>query len=901
MQARHNPIHRLLDPDYHESFDLYAPVKADFYERISSKLPEGWEIKRRSICFYCGPARHIIPEQGWKIHISATRANACEILDRVGSILFAAGDSGFKFVVDVPTLFLVNGKSWPRGGSGKFITIYPRNKDRFRELIEQLHAATREFCGPYILSDHRYKDSQVVFYRYGGMRLRESLDVTGEKTPVLLRPDGTEVPDCRMAFPATPAWAEILLPIPHQCEVSEDAYSLREGRFQIEGVINFSSAGGVYRGTDRRTGSRVIVKEARPCIEMGDGQDAVALLKKEYRLLTLLADTSIAPQPVDLFQEETHWFLAEEYINGVSLHTHSALHNILLRTRPVTLDFHVWYETFRDLALRLIDIVRTLHRRNVVFSDLSPNNLLVTDEHHLIKLIDFEGAYQLGVDEPSGTYTPGFVSQRRLEGAVAGLEDDYYSLGAVLMAYLLPVNGLFHLKPEAKEEFMASIQCDAQLPKSVAEMILALMEKNPTRRPAPARLAEMLPANCAGEGKPQKQSPTIDYACVLSAILQHILQSATYSRHDRLFPADPKLFATNPLSLAYGACGIVYAVKRITGSVPHQLIDWILAHEINRETYAPGLYMGMSGIAWVLLETGERKEAERVFELTFEHRLLDRSFDLFYGLAGWGLTSLRFFLATGDEVYLQKAVNCGARLLEEGVGGRPCKIWEQQGDRPLGLAHGASGVALYLLYLYLTTREERFLAGGMEALASDVAAGKVTLDGGLSWGAAVQSQDTVYPYWRHGSAGIGAAVLRYNKVLQDDTYCRVLDQVFIDTDRKYAVLPGRFMGLAGIGDFLIDAWAFTGKQAYLDSAQNVAEAVLKFSVNRNGTAFPGDFLSRLCCDYGTGSAGIALFLNRLHSKAAPDFLLDDLLGLCEPQQTKGKCLDPQEMFSGAVA
>ena len=574
MRTRHNPIYRLLNRDYHETFDLYTARQNDFHDMVSEQLPTGWEIKRNGIWFHCGNAKNVVPEQGWKIHISAARANAREVLGRVISVLFAAGDSNFKFALDLPTLFLLNGKNWPRGGSGKFITIYPAN-GRFLELIEQLHLATREFRGPYILSDHCYKDSHSVFFRYGGMKLREVLDVRGERTPMLVGPDGTQVPDRRAAYPATPAWVEPILNMPEQSAGVEDSYSLREGRYQIEGVIDFSNAGGVYRAIDRHSGNNVIIKEARPGIETSDNNDAIALLKKEHRFLTLLADTGIAPQPVELFQEGTHWFLAQEYVKGLSLGAHSATRNVLLRTRPSQDDFQSWYGTFRQIALRLIESVRILHSRNIVFSDLSPNNVIVTEANEL-KLIDFEGAYQSGVDQPSAVYTPGFVSQHRLEGAVAGFEDDFYSLGAVLMAYLMPVNGLFHLKPEAKKDFISSIERDARLPQSAAQMVLALMERGETDLGTAANLSSAFPPE--GAAAPElTPEPAQEYSKVLDGIIQHTFQIATFDRTDRLFPADPKLFATNPLSLAYGACGVAYAVKKVTDRVPQPITDWILA------------------------------------------------------------------------------------------------------------------------------------------------------------------------------------------------------------------------------------------------------------------------------------------------------------------------------------
>ncbi|HEY2169457.1 MAG TPA: class III lanthionine synthetase LanKC [Candidatus Angelobacter sp.] len=899
MRSKHNSIYRLLDTSYHENFDVYSPSKADFHDLISSKLPHGWEMGRHQIWFHCGPAGSILPEQGWKIHVSAPRANAKEILRRVSSILFAAGNSHFKFALDSNILSLLNSKNWPRASSGKFITIYPKDNRHFLELIEELYMATREFRGPYILSDHRYKDSHAVFYRYGGMRLCQTLDITGEKIPVLFTPDGDEVPDTRAAYPATPTWAEAILPDEEFCETSECSNCLHNGRFRVESVIDFSNAGGIYRGIDQQTCASVIIKEARPFIEMPDNNDAVGLLKKEYRLLSVLADTGIAPQPIELFEEQTHWFLVEERVNGVPLSADSAAHNILLRTRPAENDFEEWYQKFRQLALRLVEIMRILHSRNIVFADLSTNNLIVTDGTRDLKLIDFEGAFELGIDQPASIYTPGFVSQKRVKGAAPSIEDDYYSLGAVLMAYLMPVNGFFHLKPQAKEEFIRSILRDAHLPAAAGEMILGLMDPQSEDSGSLTRIAETLPPVCSAPAPEQPAGPAEDYSQMLEDIVQHMLKAATYTRSDRLFPADPKIFTTNPLSLAYGATGIAYAIKKITGTVPKEISDWILKQRVASESYTPGLYVGLSGIAWALLEMGECEHAEKLFRLTFGHRLLDRFHDLFYGSAGWGMANLRFYLATADELYLDNAVRCGDRLLGDSCMSRSQNISEAV-NRPLGLGHGDSGVALYLLYLHLATNERRFLAKGRELLDAELAAGIETKDGGLSWGMTSNSQNIVFPYWRYGSAGIGTAVLRYNRVLGDGAYGETLEKIFIDTDRKYAVFPGRFKGLGGLGDFLLDAWIFTGEQKYRDGAHKVGQGLMKFSVNRGGTAFPGDSLSRLSCDYGTGSAGIALFLNRLMGKQDPDFLLDDLLGLTG-EDKQNAIASPSQQVSEQVA
>ena len=66
-------------------------------------------------------------------------------------------------------LTAINGKRWPRGGSGKFITAYPRSVEDFRQVIADLHAALSGYAGPSVLTDRRYRDSRVLHYRYGGI------------------------------------------------------------------------------------------------------------------------------------------------------------------------------------------------------------------------------------------------------------------------------------------------------------------------------------------------------------------------------------------------------------------------------------------------------------------------------------------------------------------------------------------------------------------------------------------------------------------------------------------------------------------------------------------------------------------------------------------------------------
>lgn len=86
------------------------------------------------------------------------------------------------------------------------------------------------------------------------------------------------------------------------------------------------------------------------------------------------------------------------------------------------------------------------------------------------------------------------------------------------------------------------------------------------------------------------------------------------------------------------------------------------------------------------------------------------------------------------------------------------------------------------------------------------------------------------------------------------------------------------MGLAGLGEFLIDAYVLTKDVKHLNSAHSVASGLKRFEIrSEKGVAFPGDGLARISCDYATGISGIIMFLDRLVSGRPADFMLDELL------------------------
>ena len=119
-----SPMDTLLDDEFYESLDLYEPKARGFQEVAARHIPPKWTTSRKGIWCMCRPDDVRLPEQGWKIHVSSTPNDAAAVLS-IATRLFVRQGTAFKFAIDEFILSLQNGKSWSRGGSGKFITGYP--------------------------------------------------------------------------------------------------------------------------------------------------------------------------------------------------------------------------------------------------------------------------------------------------------------------------------------------------------------------------------------------------------------------------------------------------------------------------------------------------------------------------------------------------------------------------------------------------------------------------------------------------------------------------------------------------------------------------------------------------------------------------------------------------------
>ncbi|MFJ4654540.1 class III lanthionine synthetase LanKC [Nocardia sp. NPDC088792] len=860
-------------------------------------MPASWRLRRSGLWLVAEPPDSDIPPQGWKLHVSACAERSVEVLRAVLPVL-RDRTAVHKFLLDSACVSQTTGKLWPRGSSGKFITVYPSDDTEFMALSRELTAALDGFDGPYILSDKRCPGSRVVYYRYGGFASIPSLRSDGIQQLNVVTPGGVLVADDRLPYWHVPEWASD----PFETKDSPDGDLLLGGRFTVEEAITFSNRGGVYRGTDRETGVPVIIKEARPYVRMSrGGVDAIDVLAREHRLLTRLADTGYFPRPLAFVREWEHAFLVESVIDGDKLSTDSISANPLITLEPDGEATRAYFLRMRSLWRQIAEAIAAAHECGVLLGDLSFTNILVTDDGQA-RVIDLDGGLEIGVDDYLGLYTPGLSSPRAVREFDYTRADDYYTLGALIFGCLMVVNTAVAAEPALIPRFLGAVCADLAVPAELPALITDLMSLGTSTPDAvliQKRISELPFGDHTAWSKPipagwQFNSAQVrdEAAETVAGVTRYLREVASPQRSDRLFPADLTVFETNPLAPAHGATGVLRTLHQVTGARPEQrFLSWVLGQDFDADRVPPGLYVGQSGIAWSLADLGYQEVAERLQDSAAEHPLLWQATGLYSGCAGVGLAALRLWQCSGQDRFLDTAIRIGERLRSTARPSPAGPHWpDTDGKVPIGYAHGASGIALFLLYMSLVADDPSWCEFGRAALGFDLAQRRRYNDYVVAFPERIDSQaddeqerQTLRAYWDAGTAGVITSSLRYHIATADDELVALLPQLLPDICRKYAVMPQKSHGLAGLGQAVLDAHEFTGDYQWLTAAERTAAGVLLFRFDRpEGTAYLGEQSLRESADLATGAAGVAQFLHRLPvakpgGRSNPDFLLDDLL------------------------
>lgn len=889
-------MYSFLSDTYYENIDNYKPSN-EYSDTARKNTPDDWEVVKKGFWTRCTPPAWSSVRHGWKIHVSSVPKNAIETIEIVAKILVEA-KVAFKFCSDPRMLRMSISKSWSRFQAGKFMAIYPRDADEFVRVMDALHGATRHLAGPHVLTDRAYLDSRVLYYRYGAHVGDFRITPYGHGVPGFVLEDGSWYEDIRgPSFRLPPGCVD---PFAKTIEQGKDAAPgevLLNNRFLVKGVIKFNATGGIYFGIDKQSGREIIIREVRGMLghlESERPEDPAFVLKREARILEKLSPTGLVPEFVDIFQEWSNWFLVEERLKATSLWGHSMSFYYSDEYQSSNFGLERILSTIKAIAEGL----EVIHHHGIVLRDLTRNNVMFTDDGR-VKFIDLEFAYELeGTEQWVSGWTPGYASAEQVAAQRPALADDHYALGALVLDMLTFCAAGMDLDRRAIFSKLEQVLTDLHLPMQLYDLAAGLThvdrEQRWDTRKALAFLAEIRSSPAEVLMFPAKDdfldigAPTPlllgQLAEVEEGLIRFLESSKDLSRDDRLWPCSPEVFLTNPVSIQYGAAGVAWLLHRSRGQVDSNILDW-LVEKARTTSCPPGLYAGLGGVALLLLSAGRPEEAVKLLDQVAQSEQTFSLPGLYFGCAGFGLVNLHFWHATGDQKYLDAAINVGQRLLAESQQSPHGTYWSSENRIYLGLGDGQSGIALFLLYLGAICADPRFIEAAGASLKFDVAHG-IRVAGRICWKTHVDSKDNEpnVPHTRFGSAGIGTVCIRYFALTGDKWFRDVALDCAQSIRSRVTNKIWQDSGNAGYGEFLLDLAQFLGEESYRHAAYYHAEAILPHALHvPDGIAFAGSDHYRICCDYSTGSAGIGVFIDRLLCGKSRFMMLDEAV----PQFRRG--------------
>jgi hypothetical protein len=668
---------------------------------------------------FATPAGVRSPEQGWKLHISATEVSAGDVLAAALPVLVTEAVP-FKFAAGHNVVRLLNSTHADRASGGKFITIYPTDDAQAVRVAEACHRATGGLAGPVILSDRAYRPGSLVHYRYGGFSGAPAIDADGVVVHLIKGPDGKPLADERTASYRAPSW----LTDPFQpgnnpsaaagatnatatAPAAADGIVVLNGRYRVQGALSHANKGGTYLAEDGTTGGLVVIKEGRPHVGDEGRGDARARVRHEARMLALVERLGRAPRLIEVFEQGDHVFLVEEYVDAPSLRD-------VVEAAPFPGDGPeppdggpmalLPADEQVALAAALAETLAAFHAAGVVVGDFNPNNILVPGDGGLV-VIDLEHARPVGEPPAGPAGTPGYASPEQLRGEGDGETDDRYGLGATIAYVATGVDPFFPAgaddtwsDPARLADWLGDQIAAGAVDPGLAGLALGAMAPRPTDRMSPDAVLATLRGEgsrtapgCGGRFEAPRSIAATTHiekqaALVVADLAGWLLDTMGSGPAGHLWPAGAAAATLDPIAVQAGASGVglfLAQLIRAAGGMPgpaQARLDetrlrealgatagWVADQLARNPQRPPGLYFGTSGVAWFLAEAaaalGRDDLLRRANELALTLPVRVPNSDITHGTAGIGLGQLRQWVATDDDRFLARAVVAAEQVL----------------------------------------------------------------------------------------------------------------------------------------------------------------------------------------------------------------------------------------------
>jgi serine/threonine-protein kinase len=188
----------------------------------------------------------------------------------------------------------------------------------------------------------------------------------------------------------------------------------------LDDRIGGGAMGEVWKGTDRRDGSRVAVKLLNP--EFGREASFRQRFEREAHVATLLK-SPYTVQTLAFGREHGHYFIVMEYVQGEPVEE-------ILERGPMPVDQVV------EVAIDVARALEAAASQRIVHRDLKPSNIILSPDG-VAKLVDFGIASQAAGRDAGGQFlgTVQYAAPEQQQGNVDP-RTDIYALGATMFHML---------------------------------------------------------------------------------------------------------------------------------------------------------------------------------------------------------------------------------------------------------------------------------------------------------------------------------------------------------------------------------------------------------------------------------------------------------------------------------
>jgi len=264
---------------------------------------------------------------------------------------------------------------------------------------------------------------------------------------------------------------------------------MNNDRYKIISTLGKGGWGEVSLAIDKSNNEKVAIKRIVP-----DDRISADSVRSEIEALSGLDHPGVVKY-VDSFEEDGSVHVVMEYVEGRTL-------------EQIVEGDRLPLSGVKRYAQQIIEALDYIHSRGIIHSDLKPENIIIDKEEN-IRLIDFgivrTASAEIASDIKEVRGTLHYMSPEQAEGNPYDIRSDLFSMGVVLYELCCgtkPFTGDYDMAVIYSilyEEPVAPDRISDDINPELSHVIMQLLSKNPSERPASAaQLLELLPEDFGG-------------------------------------------------------------------------------------------------------------------------------------------------------------------------------------------------------------------------------------------------------------------------------------------------------------------------------------------------------------------------------------------------------------------